>query len=183
MKILYFDCFSGISGDMTLGALIDLGLDQSVFLNELNKLNVSGYTLDIKKASKNGILGTDVNVILEQNTYDNLHQQQGSEHSHSKDHHANHQHERNLSDIEKIINMSDLKPRVKDMSIKIFREIAQAEAKVHGRSINEVHFHEVGAIDSIVDVVGYCICIDMLGVEKIFASELHDGKGFVQWGL
>jgi pyridinium-3,5-bisthiocarboxylic acid mononucleotide nickel chelatase len=237
MRVLYFDCFSGISGDMTLGALLDLGLDHNAFLHELDKLNVTGYSVDIKKIVKNGISGTDVNVILEdgeheaghshehhhehshhqehednhggshehincqehkhnhehEHTHNHEHEhshdhEQGHEHGHGHDHeHDKHQHghshsqpERNLMDIENIINMSSLKPRVKAMSTKIFREIARAEAKVHGKNIDEVHFHEVGALDSIVDIIGACICIDMLGVERIFASELHEGKGFVK---
>lgn len=225
MRILYFDCFSGISGDMTLGALLDLGLEQDAFLNELKKLNLSGYSIEIRKVVKNGISGTDVKVILDgeesghiccheneahktiefidyekvyesqyinncdKNNHGCHHEQthlhshlehencSGQAHSHS---HSHSQPERNLADIENIINMSDLKPRVKVMSTKIFREIARAEAKVHGKEINEIHFHEVGAIDSIVDIIGACICIDMLGVERIYASELHDGKGFVK---
>lgn len=210
MRVLYFDCFSGISGDMTLGALLDLGLDSSAFLRELDKLKVDGYSIEIKKVVKSGITGTDVNVILEQEAD---HHDHGHEHGHSHDHDHDHSHEhdhshshehshdqghdhshghshghqhdhshqeRNLTDIENIINKSDLKSAVKAMSTKIFREIARAEAKVHGKDISEVHFHEVGAIDSIVDIVGACICIDMLGVERIYASELHEGKGFVR---
>jgi len=223
MRVLYFDCFSGISGDMTLGALLDLGLDHNAFLNELNKLKVTGYHIDIKKVVENGISGTDVNVILEDDGHEHGHSHEHEndhKHSHGNDHehsheqahehynrddihthdtvasesfhlhqhdnqehphsHSHNQPERNLMDIENIINMSSLKPRVKAMSTKIFREIARAEAKVHGKNIDEVHFHEVGAIDSIVDIIGACICIDMLGVERIFASELHDGKGFVK---
>ncbi len=194
MRVLYFDCFSGISGDMTLGALLDLGLDCNVFLQELDKLKVDGYSIEIKKVVKNGITGTDVNVILQDEAHDHDHHH-GHEHKHDDhDHHHSHEHdnhdhhhshshshvERNLSDIENIINNSGLKPGVKAMSAKIFREIARAEAKVHGKDINEVHFHEVGAIDSIVDIIGACICIDMLGVERIYASELHEGKGFVK---
>lgn len=179
MRVLYFDCFSGISGDMTLGALLDLGLEHSSFLNELNKLNVGGYSIEINKAVKNGISGTDVTVILEE---EDEKQDHGSEHKHnaSEHDHADSHSARNLKDIESIIDASSLKPRVKAMSVKIFREIARAEAKVHGKDINQIHFHEVGAIDSIVDIVGSCICIEMLGVERIYASELHDGKGFVK---
>lgn len=199
MRVLYFDCFSGISGDMTLGALLDLGLDSTAFLQELDKLNVDGYSIEIKKVVKNGISGTDVNVILESENQDGgqLHDHDSHDHQHSHDHAHSHDHEhehehihshshshsqpeRNLEDIEKIINASGLKPGVKAMSTRIFREIARAEAKVHGKDISEVHFHEVGAIDSIVDIIGVCICIDMLGVERIYASELHEGKGFVK---
>ncbi len=219
MRVLYFDCFSGISGDMTLGALLDLGLDSEAFLKELDKLNVDGYSIEIKKVVKNGISGTDVNVILEselqeeehghdhahghEHSHDGHDHQQEHMHEHSHEHihdhghihehngghdhdhvnghsHSHSQQERNLADIENIINASTLKPAVKAMSTRIFREIARAEAKVHGKDISEVHFHEVGAIDSIVDIIGACICIDMLGVERIYASELHEGKGFVK---
>jgi uncharacterized protein (TIGR00299 family) protein len=201
MRVLYFDCFSGISGDMTLGALLDLGIDSNAFLQELDKLNVEGYSVEIKKVVRNGIAGTDVNVILEEDNHEHSHEHTGEHddikvynnenvHAHEDTASSNtkgttsHSHayrvQRNLSDIENIINRSSLKPGVKAMSIKIFKEIARAEAKVHGKSIDEIHFHEVGAIDSIVDIVGSCICIDMLGIERIYASELHDGRGFVK---
>ncbi len=196
MKVLYFDCFSGISGDMTLGALLDLGIDKAAFMAELEKLKVDGYSIEINNKIKNGISGTDVHVVLEETGHheDDEEHQYGEIHHIDHHHHGEHEHthedahehththnsERNLEDIEHIINHSELRPRVKSMSIKIFREIARAEAKVHGKGINEVHFHEVGAVDSIVDIVGSCICLDMLGVERIFASELHEGKGFVK---
>ncbi len=188
MKVLYFDCFSGISGDMTLGALLDLGIDKAAFLAELEKLKVEGYSIEIKNKLKNGISGTDVHVVLEETGHyeDDEEHQYGEIHHIDHHHHGEHEHththnsERNLEDIENIINHSELRPRVKSMSTKIFREIARAEAKVHGKGINEVHFHEVGAVDSIVDIVGSCICLDLLGIERIFASELHEGKGFVK---
>ncbi len=196
MKVLYFDCFSGISGDMTLGALLDLGIDKAAFLAELEKLKVDGYSIEIKNKLKNGISGTDVHVVLEETGHheDDEEHQYGEIHHIDHHHHGEHEHthedahehththnsERNLEDIEHIINHSELRPRVKSMSTKIFREIARAEAKVHGKGINEVHFHEVGAVDSIVDIVGSCICLDLLGIERIFASELHEGKGFVK---
>ncbi|EGD46229.1 protein of unknown function DUF111 [Ruminiclostridium papyrosolvens DSM 2782] len=188
MKVLYFDCFSGISGDMTLGALLDLGIDKAAFLAELEKLKVDGYSIEIKNKLKNGISGTDVHVVLEETGHheDDEEHQYGEIHHIDHHHHGEHEHththnsERNLEDIENIINHSELRPRVKSMSTKIFREIARAEAKVHGKGINEVHFHEVGAVDSIVDIVGSCICLDLLGIERIFASELHEGKGFVK---
>lgn len=196
MKVLYFDCFSGISGDMTLGALLDLGIDKAAFLAELEKLKVDGYSIEINNKIKNGISGTDVHVVLEETRHheDDEEHQYGEIHHIDHHHHGEHEHthedahehththnsERNLEDIEHIINHSELRPRVKSMSTKIFREIARAEAKVHGKGINEVHFHEVGAVDSIVDIVGSCICLDLLGIERIFASELHEGKGFVK---
>jgi uncharacterized protein (TIGR00299 family) protein len=198
VKVLYFDCFSGISGDMTLGALLDLGIDKEKFKRELGKLNLKGYDIIIEKKTNNGIVGTDVNVILSEE-YEELQKKlEQHEHEHKHDHgnghhnshnhgdgheHSHHSHShsmRNLKSIEMIIDWSDLNQNVKDVSKKVFREIAQAEARVHNKDVNDVHFHEVGAIDSIVDIVGVAICIDMLGVQKIFSSPLHDGSGFVQ---
>lgn len=216
MKILYLDCFSGISGDMTLGALLDMGLDADDFRNELSKLNLQGYDLAIEKKNIKGITGTDVTVtlteeyqqlqqhILEHNHphphgsahehdhgHDHEHEhnhEHDHEHNHENDQEHNHEHNhehthdhsmRNLKDIEMILDWSDLNPGVKERSKRIFREIARAEAKVHGKDIHEVHFHEVGAIDSIVDITGTAICLDMLGIDKVFASSLHDGRGFI----
>ncbi|NSW89594.1 MAG: nickel pincer cofactor biosynthesis protein LarC [Firmicutes bacterium] len=163
MKVLFFDCFSGISGDMALGALLDLGINEKVFRRELEKLNLTGYRVEIEKKQKSGIYGTDVTVIVEDDEHDLY--------SHTAC---------NLTDIELLIDKSDLKQKVKDFSKKVFREIARAEAKVHNKGINEVHFHEVGAVDSIVDIVGTAICIDLLGVDKVFSSPLYDGKGFIE---
>mgnify|MGYP000850498067 FL=1 len=170
MRVLYFDCFAGISGDMTLGALLDLGIDQDKFLAELNKLNVEGFSIKISKTRKNGIEGTKVDVII-------------SEHHH--DEHHSHHHHRRLADIERIIDESGLEQKVKELSKSIFMKVAQAEAKIHGMDLQEVHFHEVGALDSIVDIVGAAICINMLNADKIISSPLHDGAGFVpcQHGL
>ena len=165
MKALYFDCFSGISGDMTLGALIDLGLDENLFRNDLSKLNLGGYDILIKKMTKNGIVGTDVKVVL-----------------HEKQDHAHHGHasgERNLAGIEKLISASDLPSTVKDFSLNVFREIAGAEARVHNKAIDDIHFHEIGAVDSIVDIVGVGIALGMLGIRKVFSSPVHDGHGFI----
>ena len=143
---------------MILGALIDLGVDTQMFRDELSKLNLAGYKIAIGKTSKSGISATDVTVILEP---------------------SNHHTHRKLSDILKIVEESSLTPSVKSFSKEVFMEIAKAESKVHGININDVHFNEVGAIDSIVDIVGAAILIDMLKVEKVFSSELHDGSGFV----
>ncbi|MCG9966797.1 nickel pincer cofactor biosynthesis protein LarC [Pelotomaculum terephthalicicum JT] len=159
MKVLYFDCFSGISGDMTLGALIDLGIDVELFKGELHKLNLTGYEITIQKKVKHGIAGTDIEINA------------SKDHAHSS---------RNLRDIEMLIDSSGLNEQVKCFSRKVFREIAGAEAKVHNKSIDEVHFHEVGAVDSIVDIVGTSICLDLLGAQKVFSSPLHEGQGFIE---
>ncbi|MDF3001806.1 MAG: hypothetical protein K0Q48_1925 [Bacillota bacterium] len=190
MKILYLDCTSGISGDMTLGALLDLGVDKDFFLEELSKLGVDGYEVKIQKKDRHSIQMMDVDVILTgeahvnhehvHETHEHVHE--AHEHSHDHDHHHDHSHsnERNLSMIQEIIDNSTISNGAKEISKKIFEEIAKAEAKVHGKSIDQVHFHEVGAIDSIVDIVGVAICVAALDVDVIYASPLHDGNGFIQ---
>jgi uncharacterized protein (TIGR00299 family) protein len=165
MKILYYDCFSGISGDMNLGAMIDIGVDRNYFVSELAKLNINEYNIDIKKDTKNGISGTKVNVILVHDTHP---------------HGEHHSHHRNLRDIENIINSSELNSKVKKISLEIFKKVAEAEAKVHNKPVNEVHFHEVGAVDSIVDIVGAAICFDYLNIDKVVSSQLEVGYGFVK---
>jgi len=200
MNILYMDCFSGISGNMTIGAFLDLGVDEKMLTNELNKLNVDGYKIEISKKVKNGIEGTYFDVILEDEEHEHEHEHSHEhdhdhahlehEHSHNHDHNHDenahhlddhHQHlHRNLYDVEKIIDDSELSQNVKDLSKKIFNYVAVAEAKVHGKAISEVHFHEVGAIDSIVDIIGTAICVDSLNIDKIVVSKLHVGMGFVK---
>ncbi len=160
MKTLYFDCSSGISGNMTLGALTEIIGDEKYLVNELKKLNVDGYHIDISKKVKNGITGTYVDVILEY------------EHHH-------HEH-RNLEDINKIIDNSSLDEKVKDLSKRIFMRVANAESKVHNKPLDEIHFHEVGAIDSIVDIVGTAILINKINPNKIISSVVNDGYGFIE---
>lgn len=165
MKILYYDCSAGISGDMNLGALIDLGVPFEYLRAELNKLKVKGYTLECLSSVKMGISGTRVNVILEQ-------------HHSRQDKHTHHEH-RNLKDISKIISSSPLSDYVKTKSMEVFRYIAEAEAKIHSKPLAEIHFHEVGAIDSIIDIVGSAICIEYLNPDKIIGSTIELGNGFV----
>lgn len=202
MKILYYDCFCGISGDMNLAALLDLGVSKEYLIEELLKLNLdSEYEIKIKKDVKLGITGTRVDVIMNSqsiNKVEDLHEHNDDHHVHnhihqSSEHHAhehcNHvnistnthdHHHRNLKDIEEIINLSDLKDNVKKLSLHMFMKVAEAEAKVHGKTLYEVHFHEVGAIDSIIDIVGAAICLDYLQVDKIIASPVQLGGGFVK---
>ncbi|MFH1100890.1 MAG: nickel pincer cofactor biosynthesis protein LarC [Methanobacteriota archaeon] len=156
MKLLYFDCFSGIAGDMVLGALIDVGVDAKFLLKELKKLPVSGYRIEIKKVTENHIKATDVNILVTK------------EHDH-----------RHLQDIINLIKSSRLSTKVKKDSIRIFYHLAQAEATVHGIPISKVHFHEVGAVDSILDIVGSVIGIHALAVDRIYCSPLPLGHGFV----
>ncbi len=152
---LYFECLSGISGDMTIAALLDLGVEKEYLINELKKLKLNNYELEITKKYKNSILGTDFNVIV------------GEE----KDH-------RHYVDIKQMILDSDLSEYVKDLSIKIFYEIAKAEAKIHGIEIDKVHFHEVGAVDSIIDIVAAAILIEKLDVDYVISNNLSIGTGF-----
>jgi len=170
MDILYYDCFAGISGDMNLGALIDLGVPSGYLIKELKKLNLKGYEIRVTEGIKMGISGTKVSVILENRK---KHKHQHEQHKHSHGH-------RNLSDIRKIIEESELSDFIKEKSMLIFREIGEAEAKIHAKSIDEIHFHEVGAVDSIVDIVGTAICIDYLKPAKIFSSTVELGGGFVE---
>ena len=157
-RILYFDIVNGISGDMTLATLLDLGVPKELFLEEIKKLSIRDE-FDINIASKNesGIIGTNVNIV-------------------TKETHAH----RHLVDIFDIIDESQLNENVKNMSKKVFMTIGEAEAKVHGTTIDKIHFHEVGAIDSIVDIVGACILIDLLAVDKIYSNSIPVGSGFVK---
>ena len=157
MKIAYFDCFSGISGDMILGALLDAGLDIRELEAGLGKLKISGYKLKAEKTARKGISGTKFSVdIIEQDV------------------------ERRLKDIAEIIDQSDLDDDIKDLSKNTFKELAMVEASIHGKSIDEIHFHEVGGLDSIIDVVGSLIGIKKLGIEAIYSSKIHVGTGFLE---
>jgi uncharacterized protein (TIGR00299 family) protein len=159
MKIVYYDCFAGISGDMNLAAMIDLGVDADYLRSELSKLPITGYELKVTKDQRHGISGTKVEVEL--------------------DREENHAH-RNLSDIESIIDKSDLKKSIKKTSNEIFRRLAEAEAKVHKKRIEDIHFHEVGAVDAIVDIVGAAICYENLKPDRVMASTIELGGGFAR---
>ena len=159
MKILYYDCFAGISGDMNLGALVDLGVDPDFLISELEKLNIQGFRLDIQKDIRRGISGTKATVVVEN---------------------PDNEKHRHLRHVEELINQSSLSAEVKAMSIKIFDLIAVAEAKVHNISKQSVHFHEVGALDSIADIVGAAICLDFLKVDKVMSSPIQLGGGMVK---
>lgn len=171
MRTLYLDAFSGISGDMFIGALLDLGIDFEQFQAELAKLHVHGYQLANKRLAKNSIYGTSFDVVLD-------HEKDHGFIEHSAHHH--HHDVRHLSDICALIAGSDLPEKIKKQSIAVFTEIAQAEAAVHQMPVEEVHFHEVGALDSIVDIVGCFVALDLLGVDEVHASTLSDGSGFIQ---
>jgi uncharacterized protein (TIGR00299 family) protein len=156
MTIAYFDCFSGIAGDMILGALIDLGLDIKLLKNQLKKLPLTGYDIEVEQVECNHISAKDVTVTVTEE-----------------------QHHRSLSDILDILKRSTLDTKIKTLSKDIFSNLGKAEAKIHHVDIEDVHFHEVGAVDSIVDIVGSVIGITALGIDKIYCSALPLGHGFV----
>lgn len=157
MKTLYFDCFAGASGNMLLGALVGLGVASDELHSELAKMDVPAFEIVFETRDKSGIaaLHADVRVPDEKN-------------------------HRHLHHIEGIITNSALSDGVKSRALSIFRTLAAAEAKVHGIDISKVHFHEVGALDAIIDIVGCCICFEKLGIESFASSKLHVGSGFVE---
>lgn len=191
---LYFEMYSGIAGDMTIAALLDLGASKDKLIEGINSLGLSGFDLVFDRTKKNGIDAYNFDVILKGCGH---HHDHGHDHDHSHsndhshnhkdghDHHHNHSHDnshdhvhRNLEAIEKIINSTDLNDNIKKNSLGIFDIIGDSEAKAHGIAKSEVHFHEVGAIDSIIDIVGTCILLDDLGVENIYFSDLFEGHGY-----
>lgn len=207
MKIVYYDCFSGISGDMNLGAMIDLGVSRDTLVNGLDKLNIGGWRLDITSDQRHGITGTRVTVFTDEGESDDHGHLHG--HGHDNDHdydydhehvpqyeheheqkreyengpgkgHDHHRGHRNLSDIREIIKGSSLSEKVTDLAMQIFTMIAEAEAAVHDKPVDEIYFHEVGAIDSIVDIVGSAICFDALDVDRVYVSTIELGSGMVR---
>lgn len=207
---LYFEMYSGIAGDMTIGALLDLGASKEKLVEAIDSLGIDGYKLVFDRALKSGIDAYNFDVILESENHDedhdheihdhHHHEDHGHNHDHSHDHnhehshdhhhhhdhHHNHDHShhshshvhRNISDIEKIINGSDvLSEKAKKDALGIFDIIGEAESKAHGIDKSEVHFHEVGAIDSIIDIVGVTVLLEDLGVENIYFSKLFEGCG------
>ena len=180
MKTLYLDIFSGISGDMFLGAMIDIGVDAAVLEAELAKLNLDGYQLHVGRKTKSNIEGVKFDVHLLPVKGGEHSHEHGHSHSHSHDDNGGHSHERNFADIQSLINASALSAWVKEKSIAVFRRVAVAEGKVHGMPPDEVHFHEVGAVDSIIDIVGGCIALELLGKPRVLAAPVTEGTGWVE---
>ena len=176
--ILYFECSSGISGDMAVASMIDLGIDQNRLLHTLNSVPVEGFEIKISRVDKSGINVCDFDVILEEDNHDHDMEYLYGEHHH--EHHHHHHEHRGLSDVLKIISETDMTERARDIAMKIFTIIAEAEAEAHATSVDKVHFHEVGAIDSIVDVSALAHCIDELSPEHVCVSELYEGTGTVR---
>lgn len=201
MKTLYLDLFSGISGDMFIGALVDLGVEQRELERSLTRLGLDGYHLHFGRAHKGSIEGVKFDVHLadehgqgHDHTHEHSHEHSHSSahpHSHSHDHdhdhgHGNdhrhqhdHEHSRTFTQIKQLISESPLSDWVKQKSVAVFQRIAVAEGKIHGLPPEQVHFHEVGAVDSIVDIVGGCIALEMLGRPRVLASPVVEGSGWV----
>jgi len=157
MRTLYFDCFAGASGDMILGAMIAAGVDKDVLHEHLSRLNVAGFDIKFETVTRSGLSATYARV------------ETAHEHEH-----------RHLSDIKKIIENSGVADRAKALSIEIFTRLAAAEARVHNEPVEHVHFHEVGALDAIVDIVGAAICFDLLKIDRFVSSPLHVGSGTIE---
>ena len=157
MKTLYFDCFAGASGNMILGALVALGVDKDELVEQIRLLDITDFEIEFTTRDKSGISAVHAEVRVPH------------EHAH-----------RHLHHIEKIIDGSRLPENVKRRAVEIFTKLAEAEAKIHGIDVQKVHFHEVGAMDAIIDVVGACIGFEMLGIEKFACSRIHVGSGFAQ---
>ena len=164
MKILYYDCFAGISGDMNLGAMLDLGVDQKYLLKKLSSLPIDSYKIKVYKDKRGGITGTKVDVIVPPQ------KKTSSQHTLNK---------QTFGGISRMIKQSDLSANVKKISLDIFTRLARAEGKIHGHKIDDVHFHEIGAIDSIVDIIGAAICLDYLKVDKVISSPIQVGSGII----
>ena len=188
-KILYLECNSGISGDMTVGALLDLGADRHVLEHALESLGVGGYHLHYGRKNVCGLDSYDFDVHLEEDGHDHEHPH---DHPHPHAHEENHGHSyahqhgdghphvhRNLFDIYQIIDRLESNDRVKELARRMFRIVAEAESKAHGLPVEQVHFHEVGAIDSIVDIISVAVCVDNLGVDDVVVSALAEGHGHV----
>ncbi|SNS73570.1 hypothetical protein SAMN05446037_101910 [Anaerovirgula multivorans] len=198
---LYLECYSGISGDMTVSALLDIGADVEVLKAALGSLNLEGYEIKIGRRQKCGIDTCYFDVLLDseenhhnhhqiheyhhdsQDGHKNEHGHHHGQHTHSHSHphhHGGHHAHRNIKDIYEIIDHSQISDSAKMLSKKIFDVVAKAEAKAHGIGIDEVHFHEVGAVDSIVDIVATAVCIDNLNIDDVIISDLYEGRGHVK---
>lgn len=181
---LYLECFSGISGDMTVAALLDLGADVSVLNRVLASVPVRGFQTKISRKKLSSIDACDFDVILQEDNHDHdmnyLFNHDHEDHHHEDHHHGKHSHEhRNLSDVTDIINKTDMTDRARTIAIKVFNVLAEAEAKAHGIPVSDVHFHEVGAIDSIVDIISVAVCLDNLDITECIVPLVYEGQGFV----
>lgn len=189
-KTLYLECQAGISGDMTVAALLDLGADENVLREALQSLPVDGYEIRISQVTKSGIVAKDFDVIpdAEHESHDHdMEYLHGHEHEHNHAHHHEHEHDhahhhehRSMADILEILHKAKLSVRARNTALRIFDILAQAEAKAHGTTVEQVHFHEVGAVDSIVDIVAAAVCLDNLDITQVIVPKLCEGSGSVR---
>lgn len=193
-KALYFDCASGISGDMSVAALLDLGADKKMLLDTLDSLKLSGYKIEISEVEKSGIAACDFNVLLDKEHENHDHDMEylhgkdcghnHIEHEHKDAHqhntHTHHHEHRSLPDILSILENSSMTAGAKAMASKIFEILAEGEARAHRVPKEQVHFHEVGAVDSIVDIAAFAICMDFLGYKEVFLPVLREGQGTIR---
>lgn len=215
-RSLYFECASGISGDMAVASLLDLGADQKVLEEVLATVPADGFKTEISRVKKTGVDCCDFNVILDQENHDHDmeylyghehgehhghehhghahhheehdhhheehshdHENHHHEHEHHHEHHHHHEH-RNLADVLKIIEGTKMTDNAKKIASSIFDMVAQAEAKAHGTTIDQVHFHEVGAVDSIVDIISFAVCFDNLNVDRVYVNAIYEGCGTIR---
>ena len=209
-SVLYLECATGISGDMTVAALLDLGASRIKLLAALDSLNVEGYSVTVRRANSHGVDACSFDVELEHEhehehghhhgheALEHEHPHEVREHEHEHEHGHEHEHEhlhehghhghdhhhphvhRNLADVTAILNSGDLTPHARELALKIFGIVAEAESRAHGKPVEEVHYHEVGAIDSIVDIAAAAVCLDDLGIDDVVVTVLSEGTGFVE---
>ncbi len=181
-RSLYLECYSGISGDMTVGALLDLGADREKLDKTLHRLHIGGFDVRITRVMKSGLDVCDFDVVLDHDNHDHDNEYLYGEKSRHHDHDCQtHHHEhRGLREILSIIDEANMSDRAKDIARKTFTTLAEAEAEAHGVRMEDVHFHEVGAVDSIVDIISAAVCFDDLGIDEVIVPEVYDGKGTVR---
>jgi hypothetical protein len=195
-KSLYLECNAGISGDMFVAAMLDLGADQNILRQTLDSIPIDGYEIKIGRVLKSGLDACDFSVLLDQehenhdhdmqylhgqeqsHTQEHIHVQE-HHHVHDQNHHHHHEH-RGISEIKHIISHTEMTDQAKELASRIFDILADAESKAHGLPKDQVHFHEVGAVDSIVDIIAAAVCFDQLGIKDVIIPELSEGKGMIR---
>ena len=189
-RTLYLECNSGISGDMTVGALLDLGADKQYLSEVLSTIKAEGFKIAYSRVKRAGLDCMDFDVILDEEhdghdhdmdyLYGHLHEEHHHDHEHhDREHHHHHEH-RGMKEINQIIDSAALTDRAREIAKKIFNVLAEAESKAHGVPVEQVHFHEVGAIDSIVDIISIAVCMDNLDITEVIVPKLYEGQGTVR---
>ena len=185
MKILFLECNMGAAGDMLMAALLELIPNKQAFIKKMNALGLPGVQVEAEKAVKCGVIGTHMKVMVngEEESFDEPEHHTHHEHQHGhphehKDENGHHHHHASMSDIGKIIDNLNISDKVKGDAKAVYTLIAEAESQVHGQSVSEIHFHEVGTMDAVADVVGVCLLMEMIGAEKVVASPVHVGSGY-----